>query len=135
MEGITDDKVILVDIIGISIGMEIYGNKMKIIIPKNTNIPISKKIRVETTYDNQTSLSINIYQGENVENINKNKFLKLIYIDNIIKAKAGEIKFDITFIINVNSTLTIKVENLDTGEITFHDLSNQYNKFDEINYM
>ena len=135
MEGITDDKVILVDVIGISIGMEIYSNKMKIIIPKNTTIPISKKIRVETTYDNQTSLCVNIYQGENVENIYKNNFLKSIYIDNIINAKAGEIKFDITFIIDVNSTLNIKVENLDTGEITFHDLSNQYNKFDEINYL
>ena len=120
-----DDEVVLVDVIGMSIGYEIYGNKMDIIIPKNTTIPFTKTVRFETSYDNQTIIAINIAQGENTENFYQNKFLKCIVIDNIKKAEAGEMKFDVTFRISINCLLSIQVQNLYNGETTFYDLNKE----------
>ncbi len=114
---IKDENVVLVDIIGISIGIGIYGGKMQIIIPKGTSIPTSNKVTTYTHYDNQTSINICIYQGEDIDNVNNNFFIKEMVIYDIKKAPAGEMKFEITFNIDVNSCLTIEIEDLKTHKI------------------
>ncbi len=124
-----DENVILVDIIGISIGMEISGGKMGIIIPKGTNIPNSGKVICRTSYDNQTSLTISIYQGEDVYNVNNNFFIKELLIDNIEKAPAGEVKFEMILNIDVNSCLSIEIKDLKTQKlIKNYKLTDQYSK-------
>ena len=106
------DSTILLDIVGISIGIEIYGGKLDIIIPKDANIPFSCTKIFTTSYDNQTSINIKVYQGENINNASDNHFLKEFIIDNIEKAKSGEINFEVTFEIDINSCLNVTAINL-----------------------
>ena len=100
----------LLDIVGQSIGIENNG-KFEIILNHNLPIPISKDKEFSTTKDNQTSINFKIYQGEN-ENVKDNVFLKEYSIDNIEKGKAGEMKFKVTFEMDVNSILNVKAKNL-----------------------
>jgi molecular chaperone DnaK (HSP70) len=126
---IKDENVVLVDIIGISIGIGIYGGKMQIIIPKGTSIPTSNKVTTYTHYDNQTSINICIYQGEDIDNVNNNFFIKELLIDNIEKAPAGEVKFEMILNIDVNSCLSIEIKDLKTQKlIKNYKLTDQYSK-------
>ena len=125
---IIDENVILVDIIGISIGLGIYGGKMEIIIPKETTIPISKKKIVYTTYDNQTCITLSIYQGEDIDNVNNNFFIKELQIKDIEQAPAGEMKFEITFNIDVNSCLSIDILDLKSQKAKNYKLIDQFSK-------
>ena len=119
------DSTILLDIVGISIGIEIYGGKFDIIIPKGTNIPFSCKKIFTTSYDNQTSINFKVYQGENINNASDNHFLKEFIIDNIEKAKSGEMKFEVTFEIDINSCLNVTAINLNNKKsikVNFNDV-------------
>ena len=107
---IKEESLILLDIVGQSIGIENNG-KFEIILKHNLSIPISRDKEFSTTKDNQTSINFKIYQGEN-ENVKDNVFLKEYSIDNIEKGKAGEMKFKVTFEMDVNSILNVKAINL-----------------------
>ena len=107
---IKEESLILLDIVGQSIGIENNG-KFEIILKHNLSIPISRDKEFSTTKDNQTSINFKIYQGEN-ENVKDNVFLKEYSIDNIEKGKAGEMKFKVIFEMDVNSILKVKAINL-----------------------
>ena len=107
---IKEESLILLDIVGQSIGIENNG-KFEIILKHNLPIPITKDKEFCTTKDNQTSINFKIYQGEN-ENVKDNVFLKEYSIDNIEKGKAGEMKFKVIFEMDVNSILKVKAINL-----------------------
>ena len=65
-----------------------------------------------TCHDNETSIKFKVYQGENINNASDNHFLKEFIIDNIEKAKSGEINFEVTFEIDINSCLNVTAINL-----------------------
>ena len=119
---IKDESLILLDIVGQSIGIENNG-KFEIILKHNLPIPISKDKEFCTTKDNQTRINFKVYQGEN-ENVKDNVFLKEYSIDNIEKGKAGEMKFKVIFEMDVNSILNVKAKNLKNNkdvQVNFKD--------------
>jgi molecular chaperone DnaK (HSP70) len=77
-------------------------------------------------------MNISIYQGEDVNNINNNYFIKEILINDIEEAPAGEMKFDITFSIDVSSCLTIEIKDLKKQTIKIYSLVDEYSKNYEI---
>ena len=113
---IKDESLVLLDIIGMSLGIEIGGGKMEIILKKGTNIPFSSSKRFTTNEDNQESISFNVYQGDYEDDISKNYLLNEFCIDNIKKGKAGEEVFEVTFTIDPNSCLIVSAKNIKTGE-------------------
>ena len=126
------DSTILLDIVGISIGIEIYGGKLDIIIPKDANIPFSCKKIFTTSYDNQTCINIKVYQGENINNASDNHFLKEFIIDNIEKAKSGEMQFEVTFEIDINSCLNVTAINLNNKKSIKVNFNDVYSKKNEL---
>ena len=62
--------------------------------------------------DNQTSINFIVLQGENINNVSDNHFLKEFIIDNIEKAKSGEMQFEVTFEIYINTFLNVTAINL-----------------------
>ena len=126
------DSTILLDIVGISIGIEIYGGKLDIIIPKDANIPFSCKKIFTTSYDNQTSINFKVYQGENINNASDNHFLKEFIIDNIEKAKSGEMQFEVTFEIDINSCLNVTAINLNNKKSIKVNFNDVYSKKNEL---
>ncbi len=93
-------QIILIDIVGISIGIDKNG-KMEKIFTNKTKIPNEKRIILDNE-KNEKDLIIKIYQGENI-NTNDNYFLKEFRINNIGKND----KFEITFKISVDAILSV----------------------------
>jgi len=55
---------VLRDVTPLSLGVEIQGNLMNVVIPRNTSIPFKKTNTYYTTKDNQCSVDIKVYEGE-----------------------------------------------------------------------
>ncbi|KAM4072982.1 hypothetical protein ACB094_11G181400 [Castanea mollissima] len=90
--------VVLLDVTPLSLGLETLGGVMTKIIPKNTTLPTSKSEVFSTAADGQTSVGINVCQGER-EFVRDNKSLGSFRLDGIPPAPHGvpqiEVKFDI----------------------------------------
>ena len=117
--GIEDDgleKLVLLDVTPLSLGIEIEGEIMSVIIPRNTPIPIKKTNNYVTTVDYQEQADVIIYQGERkFVNDKDNEKLGEFTVYNIRKAEAGEVHFDITFEVDVNSILTVTAVEVGTN--------------------
>ena len=127
---ILNDKLLLFDIVGISLGIQTKDGKMEVIIKRGNKIPINRKKRFTTTQDNQTKIIIKIYQGEN-EYCKDNILLNEMTVDNITKAPAGKINIDVTFSVDVNSTLVINAEEVGTqksNKIVINNIFSKLNK-------
>ena len=100
------EKLVLVDVTPLSLGIEVQGGIMSNIINKNTPIPFKKVKKYKTTVENQAEAKITIYQGERKlvqDNVKIGDFTVKIKG----KGPAGSIKFNITFEVDVNSVLNV----------------------------
>jgi molecular chaperone DnaK len=102
----TDNNVVLVDVVPLSLGVEIQDGSFSIIIPKNTPLPVKRTQRytTDTPYDN--SVKIKIYQGER-KLAEKNTFIKEILFDKI--STGGTPVIDITFKVDLNGIINITI--------------------------
>ena len=117
IEDILDDdleKLVLIDVTPLSLGIAVGGEIMSVIIKRNSTIPINKSEIYETASDYQTSALFQVYQGERVQ-VKDNFKVGDFTVTNIQKKKAGEVKFKVTFDIDVNSILTITAQELNTN--------------------
>ena len=85
------------------------GDVMDVIVKRGDHIPISSKKIYSTAFDNQTSMSINIYEGEK-KYIKYNHLLKKSTIDNLTKRPKGQTKVEIILDIDVNGILNVKAQ-------------------------
>ena len=131
---IKDESLFLLDIIGMSLGIEIAGGKMEIILKKGTNIPFSSSKIFTTNEDNQESISFNVYQGDYEDDISKNYLLNEFCIDNIKKGKAGKEVFEVTFTIDPNSCLIVSAKNIKTGENIVVKKIDEFSRLNEKKY-
>nr|WP_269471982.1 Hsp70 family protein [Buchnera aphidicola] len=102
-------SILLLDIIPISIGIELLGGLMEKMIKKNTKIP-TEVIKIFTTFkDYQTGFCINIFQGED-KYVKNCKLLKKFKIQGLPSKPAGQIKIITIFRINVDGQLSIIIQ-------------------------
>lgn len=104
---INGNNLIITETLPLSIGIDTINNIMCKIIPKNTLIPCTAKKYFTTSEDNQTSLSINLYQGER-DDIRDNFFLGKFVIDNLDPEPQGKIVIIITISITTDGLITIE---------------------------
>ena len=128
---IKDESLELLDIIGMSLGVEIYGGKMEIILKKGTNIPFSKSKKYTTDVDDQESIFFKVYQGENEDDISKNYFLNEFSINNIKKGKAGNEVFEVIFTIDNYSCLNVTAKNVKSGETVSVNKIDRFSRLNE----
>jgi|YNPMSStandDraft_2_1061718.scaffolds.fasta_scaffold00004_69 molecular chaperone DnaK len=107
------DDIVLVDVIPISLGVEVEGNLFIPIINRNTPIPAENNRLFTTIKDNQRSVEINVYQGER-KVCSENIYLGKLILENIKEAKAGEPKIRVFFSIDVDGKLEVKAYDEDT---------------------
>ena len=98
--------VCLFDVTPLSLGIEIIGERMDIIIKRNTQIPILRKKTYQTSCDNQNNVLINVYEGEN-QNIKKNHLIGHFQLLNLPLLPAGKAKIEVTFKIDENNILNV----------------------------
>jgi len=103
---------LLIDVIPLSLGVEIKGGLMSKLIERNTPIPCRATKTFTTTQDFQERVAIRVYQGER-EFVKDNIYLGELILDGILPAPAGVPKIDVMFEVDENGV--INVEAVDRG--------------------
>lgn len=110
------DDVVLLDVTPLSLGIETMGGVMTKLIDANTTIPTMKVETFSTASDNQSSVQINIGQGERVM-FTDNKQLGTFHLDGIPPSPRGIPQIEVTFDIDVNGTITVKAKDKGTNKV------------------
>ena len=107
--------VLLLDVTPLSLGIETMGGKMTKLIDKNTTIPTRKTETFTTADDNQTAVTIQVYQGER-EIANANKQLGRFDLTDLPPAQRGVPQIEVTFDIDANGILNVSAKDKATGK-------------------
>ena len=108
-------EVLLVDVTPLSLGIETLGGRLTRLIERNSSIPTEKKDIFSTASDNQTGVTISVYQGESeIAKSPSNRFLGQFDLTGIRPAPRGEPRIEVTFSIDKNGILEVKAKDLDT---------------------
>ena len=107
--------VLLLDVTPLSLGIETLGGKMTKLIEKNTTIPTRKTETFTTAEDNQTAVTIQVYQGER-EIASANKLLGRFDLTDIPPAPRGVPQIEVTFDIDANGILNVSAKDKATGK-------------------
>ncbi len=107
--------ILLLDVTPLSLGVETMGGVMTKMIDRNTTIPTSKSEIYSTASDNQTSVEINVLQGER-EMARDNKSLGKFQLTGIPAARRGVPQIEVTFDIDANGIVKVSAKDLGTGK-------------------
>jgi heat shock 70kDa protein 1/2/6/8 len=129
------------DVTPFSLGINIFNkdgpnNLMSVIISRNSQIPSKNTERYFTTKDNQTGMSINVYEGEQ-KLVKDCKLLQIFSLSNITPAPKGVTKADVQFALDENGILIVtatEVGNANTASIRVENISGRLSQ-DEIDKM
>ncbi len=108
------EGIMLLDVTPLSLGIETLGGVFTKIIERNTTIPASKSQVFSTAADNQTSVEINVLQGER-EMAQYNKSLGRFHLDGIAPARRGVPQIEVKFDIDANGIVNVSATDLGTG--------------------
>ncbi len=109
------EGILLLDVTPLSLGVETMGGIMTKMIDRNTTIPTSKTEVYSTAADNQTSVEINVLQGER-ELAHDNKSLGKFQLTGIPAARRGVPQIEVTFDIDANGIVKVSAKDKGTGK-------------------
>ena len=107
--------LLLLDVTPLSLGIETMGGVCTKLIERNTTIPVKKSQIFSTAADNQTSVEVNVLQGER-EMAAANKSLGRFHLDGIAPARRGVPQIEVTFDIDANGIVNVSAKDLGTGQ-------------------
>ena len=107
--------VLLLDVTPLSLGIETLGGVFTKLIEKNTTIPTKKSQIFSTAADNQTAVTIRVFQGER-EMAGDNKLLGQFDLVGIPPAPRGLPQIEVTFDIDANGIVHVNAKDLGTGK-------------------
>ncbi|MEF2855022.1 MAG: Hsp70 family protein, partial [Collinsella intestinalis] len=109
------EGILLLDVTPLSLGVETMGGIMTKMIDRNTTIPTSKTEIYSTAADNQTSVEINVLQGER-ELARDNKSLGKFQLSGIPAARRGVPQIEVTFDIDATGIVKVSAKDKGTGK-------------------
>ena len=109
------EGILLLDVTPLSLGIETLGGVCTKLIDRNTTIPTRKSQVFSTAADNQTSVEVNVLQGER-EMAQYNKSLGRFHLDGIAPARRGVPQIEVTFDIDANGIVNVSAKDLGTGK-------------------
>ena len=106
--------VLLLDVTPLTLGIETEGGVMTALVERNTTIPTEKKQVFSTAADNQTAVTIQVYQGER-KMANNNRLLDKFDLTGVPPAPRGVPQIEVKFDIDQNGILNVSAKDLATG--------------------
>ncbi|MBL8830684.1 MAG: molecular chaperone DnaK [Planctomycetaceae bacterium] len=107
--------VLLLDVTPLSLGIETLGGIMTKLVERNTTIPTEKKQVFSTADDNQTAVTVKVFQGER-EMANDNRLLGMFNLEGIPPAPRGMPQIEVKFDIDANGILNVSAKELKSGK-------------------
>jgi len=109
--------VLLLDVTPLSLGIETLGGIMTRLVDRNTTIPCERKNNFSTADDNQTAVTIKVYQGEGqMADSPYNRLLGQFNLEGIPPAPRGVPQIEVSFDIDANGILNVSAKDLGTGK-------------------
>jgi len=108
-------EVLLLDVTPLSLGIETLGGVFTKLVERNTTIPTEKKQIFSTADDNQTAVTVKVYQGER-EMAADNRLLGQFNLEGIPPAPRGVPQIEVSFDIDANGILNVSAKDLGTGK-------------------
>lgn len=107
--------LILLDVTPLSLGIKTFGDRFSRLIDRNTTIPVSKSEIYTTAGNFQTSVEVEVFQGER-EIASANKLLGKFRLNGIRRAPRGVPQIEVTFTIDANGIVNVSAKDLGTGQ-------------------
>ena len=107
--------MVLVDVTPLSLGIETLGGIMTKLVERNQNIPVDRKQIFSTADNNQTAVTVKVYQGER-EMAADNRLLGQFNLEDIPPAPRGVPQIEVRFDIDANGILNVSAKDMGTGK-------------------
>ena len=108
-------NVVLLDVTPLSLGIETEGGIMTALVERNTTIPATKKETFSTAVDNQTAVTVRVFQGER-KMASDNRLLSQFNLEGLPPAPRGVPQIEVSFDIDVNGILSVSAKDTATGK-------------------
>ncbi len=113
--GMSDAKLVMIDVTPLSLGIEVSGDTTSVIIPRNTSIPVKKSQTYTTSEDNQAEVVVKVVQGERTT-ASANKLLGTFSLVGLPPVARGVPKIEVSFDIDANGVVHVSAKDLATGK-------------------
>jgi L1 cell adhesion molecule like protein len=108
------EDILLLDVVPLSLGIEMQGGVMAVVVPRNTAIPCLKTSMFTTTENNQTTVEFPVYEGERLMT-KDNNLLGQFELTGIPPMPKGKAELEVVFNIDANGILNVTAQDKSTG--------------------
>ena len=123
--------VVVHDVTPQSLGIQVEGERMSTIIRRNSRFPRKKEQMYKTAHDNQTSVSIKVFEGE-LSKTADNNLLGEFTVENLPPLPRGQVVLTVAFEIDDNGILKVSAVHQQTGERGDITITNDKGRLSEI---